>query len=44
MTNPTGTWYPPETQRVRVQISTHSLFTDRQVITLPDQNPTRYHP
>jgi hypothetical protein len=38
--NPTGTginFYP----QVRVQISTHSLFADRRVITLPDPNLTR---
>jgi hypothetical protein len=29
---------------VRVQISTHSLFADGRVITLPDPNPTRCHP
>jgi hypothetical protein len=45
--NPTGTstgmnFYP--WVRVRVQISTRSLFTDGRVIALPDPNPTRCHP
>jgi hypothetical protein len=43
--NPTGTstgmnFYP----RVRVQISTHNLFADRQVIALPNPTPTCCHP
>jgi hypothetical protein len=42
MTNPTGTGYPPKTQWVRiwVRISTRSLFTDGQIITLPDPLPS----
>jgi hypothetical protein len=43
MTNPTGTRYPPETRRVRVQISTRSLFTDGRIIALPDSNLIRCH-
>jgi hypothetical protein len=47
MTNPMGTgtgmnFYP--WVRVRVQISTHSLFAGRRVIALPDPNSTRCHP
>jgi hypothetical protein len=30
--------------RLQVQIFTHSLFTDGQVITLTNLNPTRCHP
>jgi hypothetical protein len=30
-------------RRIRVQISTHNLFTDGQVIALPDLIPTCYH-
>jgi hypothetical protein len=30
--------------RVRVRISTRSLFVDGRVIALPDPNPTRCHP
>jgi hypothetical protein len=30
--------------RVRVRISTRSLFIDGRIIALPDPNPTRYHP
>jgi hypothetical protein len=36
--NPTGigtNFYP----RVRIQISTHNLFADEQIITLTDSNP-----
>jgi hypothetical protein len=29
---------------VRVQISTHNLFTDGRVIALSDSNPTYRHP
>jgi hypothetical protein len=43
--NPMGTgtdmnFYP----RVRVQISTRSLFAGGRVIALPDLNPTHCHP
>jgi hypothetical protein len=44
MTNPMGTRYPSETRRVRVQISTRSLFIDGRVTALPDPNLTRCHP
>jgi hypothetical protein len=43
--NPMGTdmnFYP--LVRVRIQISTRSLFAGGRVITLPDPNPTRCHP
>jgi hypothetical protein len=39
-----GTRYPSETRRVRVQISTRSLFTGGRVTALPDPNLIRCHP